>query len=115
LISACSGAPPQTATAQSGASLGQLDRSLRLNIVAFDLTPDIAQLVPGLRNPRGVLVGRVAEGSPLAAGDIILRINDTPTGDLSHLKGVLARIPERDPVVATVERASLVRYVVLEN
>jgi S1-C subfamily serine protease len=91
------------------------NRVTRLNIVAFDLTPDIAQLVPGLRNPRGVLVGRVAEGSPLAAGDIILRINDTPTGDLSHLKGVLARIPERDPVVATVERASLVRYVVLEN
>jgi len=91
------------------------NRVARLNIVAFDLTPDIAQLVPGLRNPRGVLVGRVAEGSPLAAGDIILRINDTPTGDLSHLKDVLARIPERDPVVATVERASLVRYVVLEN
>jgi len=91
------------------------NRVARLNIVAFDLTPDIAQLVPGLRNPRGVLVGRVAEGSPLAAGDIILRINDTPTGDLSRLKDVLAGIPDRDPVVATGERASLVRYLVLEN
>jgi serine protease Do len=91
------------------------NRVARLNIVAFDLTPDIAQLVPGLRNPRGVLVGRVAEGSPLAAGDIILRINDTPTVDLSRLKDVLAGIPDRDPVVATVERASLVRYLVLEN
>jgi len=91
------------------------NRVARLNIVAFDLTPDIAQFVPGLRNPKGVLVGRVAGGSPLAAGDIILRINDTPTGDLSRLKSVLARIPERDPVVATVERASLVQYVVLEN
>ena len=91
------------------------NRVARLNIVAFDLTPDIAQFVPGLRNPKGVLVGRVAAGSPLAAGDIILRINNTPTGDLSRLKSVLSRIPERDPVVATVERASLIQYVVLEN
>jgi len=91
------------------------NRVARLNIVAFDLTPDIAQFVPGLRNPKGVLVGRVAAGSPLAAGDIILRINNTPTGDLSRLKSVLARISERDPVVATVERASLIQYVVLEN
>ena len=87
----------------------------RLNVLAFDLTPEIARLIPGLRNPDGVLVVRVAEGGPLTPGDVILQINGTPTSDLAGLNGELSRIPAESSVVATVERGSLVRYVLLEN
>lgn len=90
-------------------------RVSRLNIVAFDLTPETAQFIGGLRSSRGVLVGTAGGGSLLAPGDVILRINGAPTSNLRRIKDVLASIPENDPVVLTIERAGLMQYVIVRG
>ncbi len=81
LISACSGAPPQTATAQGRASLGQLDRSLRtlsenvneavVQVVARGLSPGaLGPTTAGRQIGSGVFVSK--EGLLITNAHVVL-------------------------------------------
>ena len=85
-----------------------------LGILATDLTPRLAALLPGLRGSGGVLVAALtaAEGptSELAPGDVIYSVNNRPVRSLGDLRIALAGLRFGDSVVLQVERQGELSY-----
>lgn len=91
------------------------DRNLvpRLGVLALDLTPQLAQMIPGLRSQRGVVVAGVAAdaASGLEPGDVIYGIDRSPIGTLSELRTGLDSLPVGGSVVLQVGREGQLRFV----
>ena len=95
LIAACSGAPPQTATAQGDTSLGQLDRSLRtlsenVNEAVVQVVSDTTgEIVYALRLPAPTFQPWTFDTGPHS-----VRIGEPDTGhwrELTQLRPVVDR------------------------
>ena len=77
--------------------------------------------MPTQRIPGGVLVAaKMADARPrlgdqLAAGDIIHALNGTPISDLDGLRKLLEPLKADSPLVIQIERAGLLRLIVLEG
>jgi serine protease Do len=91
----------------------------RLGILAIDLTPRTAALLPVVRTNTGVVVaarspdatyGRVA----LQPGDIIHTLNRTPIGSLDELRRALDGIQPGQPVVLQIERRGRLEFMAFE-
>lgn len=90
-----------------------------LGILALDLTPRVAQLLPELRRAEGVVVvGRAADAPYLELGilpgDVIHSLNGQNVRDLQELRRVLSKLQPYSPVVLHVERDGQQRYVSFE-
>ena len=90
-----------------------------LGILALDLTPQIQQILGGLRIQSGVVVAARSIDAPfwtlgILPGDVIHAINDTPISTLDDLRRSLARFKVYDPVVLHVERGGRLLYVSFE-
>jgi serine protease Do len=89
----------------------------RLGILGLDVTPELAQMIPGLRAPSGIAVAGVAteaEGSAgLLAGDVIHAVNGEPVTNLAGLRSAVAQIATSEPVVLHVGRGGQLRFVTL--
>ena len=91
----------------------------RLGILALNLTPEIAAMIPGLRQTRGVVVAASsdravpARGEPLIPGDVIHALNGRAVGSLVGLRAALDELGTGDAIVLQVERAGELRYVTL--
>jgi serine protease Do len=91
-----------------------------LGILALDLTPEVASLLPELRFKSGVVVGaRAADATPgednFRPGDVIYSINRVPVESIRDLRVTLAALKSGDAIVAEVERNGMMRYVALRS
>jgi serine protease Do len=87
-----------------------------LNILGIEITLEIAQSLPELRLPSGVIVAartlgvRTAE-VPLQTGDVIHGINGVPVTTLEGLRQALAKQKPGDAVALQIERHAQIFYI----
>ena len=87
-----------------------------LGIVALDLTPAVAQLLPPLRRDKGVVVARVTPEAPysqqgqLEPGDVIHAVNGKFVSSVEELKTAAAALKPGAAAVLQVERDSTLFY-----
>jgi serine protease Do len=91
----------------------------RLGILALDLTPQTAALLPNLRSSSGVLVAARAPDAvygsvALAPGDVVSALNGRPITGLAQLRAALDALQVGAPVVLHVERRGQLRYLAFE-
>jgi serine protease Do len=88
----------------------------RLGIVALDVTPAIAQLLPGLRRNQGAVVARVRPDAPfslqgrLKPGDVIYALNGQSIASVATLKTAVEALPPGAAVVLLLERGQTLMY-----
>jgi serine protease Do len=87
-----------------------------LDILGVELTVELAQALPDLRIPTGVIVAARTLGTrtgeiPLQTGDVIHGINGTPVTTLEGLRAELAKIKPREAVALQIERHGQIFYV----
>ena len=90
----------------------------RLGFLGLDLNEQVAQLIPGLRAPRGVVVAAVAgdASSGLRAGDVIYAVDGAAIGNLAELRAAVDSQKSGGSLVLQVGREGQLRFltVVLE-
>jgi serine protease Do len=89
----------------------------RLGILGLDLTPELARLIPGIRDVHGVVVAGVAvdaQGSsgPLA-GDVIYGVNGEPVRTLGELRAAISQVATDSTAVLQVGRQGQLRFLTL--
>jgi serine protease Do len=87
-----------------------------LDILGIELTLELAQALPDLRIPTGVIVAARTLGArtgeiPLQTGDVIHGLNSTPITTLDGLRAALAAMKMGDPVALQIERHEQIFYV----
>lgn len=89
----------------------------RLGMLGLGLTPELARMLPAVRNPSGVVVAGVtaaSDGSPgLMPGDVIYGVNGTVVRTLSDLRAAVGQVPSASPAVLQVGRQGQLRFVVV--
>ena len=88
----------------------------RLSILGIELTLDLAQSLPDLRIPTGVIVAARTLGSatveiPLETGDVIHGLNGSTITTLDGLRETLAKMKPGDPVALQIERFGQLIYI----
>ena len=91
----------------------------RLGIIGATITPDLAELLGGLRIPRGVIVtatvaNRLAVDSGLQEGDVIHSLNRTSIKTVDDLRTAFGRLQPGDPAVLQIERNGKLTYITFE-
>jgi serine protease Do len=86
----------------------------RLGVLGLDLTPELIRLIPGVRDPHGVVVAGVAadaEGlsGPLP-GDVIYGVNGEPVKTLTDLRTAIGQIAPGASAVLQVGRQGQLRF-----
>jgi len=87
-----------------------------LDILGVEITLEIAQALPDLRIPSGVIVAARTLGTrtgeiPLQTGDVIHGLNSAPITSLDGLRAALAAMKPGDPVALQIERNAQIFYV----
>ena len=88
-----------------------------LGVLALDLTPPIASVLPPLRRSKGVVVASVGEDTPfsqqgrLAPGDVIYALNQRPIASIGDLKQAADQLKPSTAAVLQVERAGELLYI----
>jgi serine protease Do len=87
-----------------------------LGLLGISLDRRLGEMLPRLRHSAGVVVAaRVAQGpywnAQFEPGDVIYRVNRTPTPDLPALRKALEDLSEGDAVVAQLERQGRMVFV----
>jgi serine protease Do len=88
-----------------------------LGVLALNLTPQIAGLLPNLRRPKGVVVARVSELTPysqqgrLQPGDVIYSLNGRVVESVADLNAALTQVTAGAAAVLHLERAGTLMYV----
>jgi len=91
----------------------------RLGIVGATITPDVAELLGGLRIPHGVIVtatvaNRQAVDSGLQEGDVVHSFNRIPIKSVDDLRAAFGRLQPGDPAVLQIERNGKLTYISFE-
>jgi S1-C subfamily serine protease len=89
----------------------------RLGVLGLDLTPELIRLIPGVRDPHGVVVAGVAadaEGpsGPLP-GDVIYGVNGEPVRTLTDLRTAIGRVAPGAAAVLQVGRQGQLRFLTM--
>jgi serine protease Do len=87
-----------------------------LDILGVELTLELAQALPDLRIPTGVIVAARTLGArtgeiPLQTGDVIHGLNAAPITTLDSLRAALTAIKPGEPVALQIERHEQIFYV----
>jgi serine protease Do len=96
--------------------VGQQTPILALGVLALNVTPRIAELLPGLRRDKGVVVATVSSGSPfsqqgrLQPGDVIHALNGKPVDSVADLTAAAAALTPGSAAVLHLERAGALMY-----
>jgi serine protease Do len=90
-----------------------------LGIVGVGVTPALADLLPSLRAPSGVVVAAHAaapgvDDVQLTMGDVIHSVNGSPVSAVEDLRDDLQNIPAGQPVVLQIERSGQLSFVTFE-
>jgi serine protease Do len=97
--------------------VGQQSPVRALGVLALNLTPQIGQLLPGLRRSKGVVVATVTAAIPfsqqgrLQPGDVIYELNGKSVESVADLNTAAAALAPRSAVVLHLERAGTLMYV----
>jgi serine protease Do len=87
----------------------------RLGVLGLDLTPDLAQAIPGLRDPHGIVVAGVAADaeSPggLQPGDVVYSVNGTRVQTLAELRSAIGQVAAGGTAIFHVGRQGQLRFV----
>ncbi len=91
----------------------------KLGIFALDFSDKLADLLPDLRQPSGVIVAaRVAGATGIQEtflpGDLIDAINTAPVSDIAGLRAAVDKLKSGDPVVVQIQRSSKLMYLSFE-
>jgi serine protease Do len=103
-------------TGELEALIGSQQVIRRLGIVALDLTPAIAELLPQLRRDKGAVVARVTPETPysqqgrLEVGDVIYALNGRPVPTVEAVKAATAALEPGAAVVLLIERSSTLMF-----
>jgi len=86
----------------------------RLGILGLDLTPELAGMIPGLRDPQGVLVAGVAADTEGASGpllgDVIYAVNGVTVRTLGDLRTAIGQVAPAGTAVLQVGRQGPLRF-----
>jgi serine protease Do len=88
----------------------------RLGILALDLTPRVAALLPQLRRKTGVVVATVSSATPfsqqgrLQPGDVIYALNGKVIENVGSLNTIVEAVDQGRPSVLLVERQGTLMY-----
>src|SRR5215213_6648039 len=106
----------QNDTGQLEALIGSQQAIRTLGVVALDLTPPVAEMLPALRRQTGAVVARVTPETPysqqgrLQAGDVIYTVNGTAIANVDALKTAAAALKPSAAAVLLIERESTLMY-----
>jgi serine protease Do len=87
-----------------------------LGVVALDLTPPIAALLPTVRRQKGAVVARVTPDTPysqqgrLQPGDVIYALNNRLVSGVEDLKSAASELKPSAAAVLLIERESTLMY-----
>lgn len=92
------------------------DRIQHLGVLGIELNTDLAQSLPDLRIPSGVIVAAKTAGAgtaevPLQTGDVIHGLNGVRVTSRAELRDGLAKLEPGDSVVLWIERYGQLIYV----
>jgi serine protease Do len=96
--------------------IGPQQAVARLGVVAIELTPVVADLLPPLRRDRGAVVARVAADAPFSQqgrilpGDVIYAVNGKPIDGVEGLKAAVAALAPNQAAVLHLEREQQLMY-----
>jgi serine protease Do len=86
-----------------------------LGILGIEIDEKIAQMVPELRDPYGIIVAaRSSEAAgeiPLTTGDVIRTLNGQPMTTLERLRSALKAIPAGAPVALQIQRDERLMFI----
>jgi serine protease Do len=86
----------------------------RLGILGLDLTPELAQLIPGIRDSHGVVVAGVALDAQGSAGpvpgDVIYGVNGARVRTLGDLRAAIRQVAPDSAAVLHVGRQGQLRF-----
>ena len=103
-------------TGQLEALIGTQQAIRTLGIVALDLSPKIAEMLPPLRRTKGAVVARVTPESPYSQqgrvqpGDAIYALNGRAIGGVEELKAATSALKPGAAAVLLIERDSTLMY-----
>jgi serine protease Do len=103
-------------TGQLEALIGSQKAIRDLGIVALDLTPAIAELLPAVRREKGAVVAHVTPETPysqqgrLQAGDVIYALNGRTVSSVEELRVAVAALKPSAAAVLLIERESTLMY-----
>lgn len=85
----------------------------RLGFLGLDLTPEVGQLIPGLRAARGVVVAAVAGDavSGLRPGDVIYAVDRRAVASIAELRAGVDSLAAGGSVVLQVGREGQLRFI----
>ena len=85
----------------------------RLGVLGLDLTPALAQIVPGVRAPHGMVIAAVAGDAVagLEPGDVVYGLNGAPLAGLEELRTRLAAFPPERVAVLHVGRQGQLHFI----
>ena len=91
----------------------------RLGILCIEINQQVAQMLPDLRKPYGVVVAARAAGSPysteLNPGDVIHAVDSEPITSVAALRAALDKHKPGDPTILQIERDGRLMYLDLEQ
>jgi serine protease Do len=88
-----------------------------LGVVAIDLTPRVAEVLPSVRGRRGAVIARVTPDAPysqqgaLEVGDVIYALNGKAIASVEDLKTATAQLKIGSAAVLQVERDSVLTLI----
>jgi serine protease Do len=107
----------ETATSRLSDLLTPQNSIRALGVVALDLTPQIAQLLPDLRRAAGVVVARVSSDVPysqqgqLVAGDVIYEVNGQPMTSVAALRAAVDKLQPHEATILQIEREGSLMFI----
>jgi serine protease Do len=96
--------------------VGQQSVVRSLGVLALDLSPKIAPLLPPLRRDKGVVVATTSSAAPfsqqgrLQPGDVIYSLNGKVVETIADLNGIASSLTPGAPAVLQLERQSTLMY-----
>jgi S1-C subfamily serine protease len=103
-------------TGELEALIGAQQAIKPLGVVALELTPPIAEMLPPVRRQKGAVVARVTPDTPysqqgrLQPGDVIYALNGKPVTSVDDLKGAASELKPSAAAVLLIERESTLMY-----
>jgi serine protease Do len=86
-----------------------------LGILGVEIDDRVARMVPGLRDPFGIIVVARSLGAdaeiPLTAGDVIRTLNGEPMTTLDRLRGATKALPPGAAVALQIQREERLLFV----
>jgi serine protease Do len=91
----------------------------KLGILGIEIDKKIAEILPDLRHPYGIVIAARAGESPysgdsLKLGDVIYSVNGTTVTTIAALRAAVDNLKDTDPLVLQVERDGRLHFLTLE-